>query len=115
LSPRATLQAEPSWYGEESSPRSWPIDHDVNEGKVKAISQAPVALANIDEGKKAGFAVGYVSPGPVVNTVPGSYSSSTQTRAGRLLGHRLATSPTTTSSTSTGAATSVQSSTTHPA
>ena len=45
-------------------------DHEVNEGKVKALAGGPVALANIDEAKKAGFAVGYVSP-RVVNTVPG--------------------------------------------
>ncbi|HLO40100.1 MAG TPA: proline--tRNA ligase [Phycisphaerales bacterium] len=45
-------------------------DHEVNEGKVKSLAGGPVELANIDEAKKAGFAVGYVSP-RVVNTVPG--------------------------------------------
>jgi prolyl-tRNA synthetase len=45
-------------------------DHDVNEGKVKTLAGGPVELANIDEAKKAGFAVGYVSP-KVVNSVPG--------------------------------------------
>lgn len=44
-------------------------DHEVNEGKVKALSGASaIELANIEEAKKAGFAVGYVSP-RVVNTV----------------------------------------------
>ncbi|QOJ01661.1 MAG: proline--tRNA ligase [Phycisphaeraceae bacterium] len=46
-------------------------DHDVNEGKVKALAGVDaVALASLEEAKKAGFAVGYVSP-RVVNTVPG--------------------------------------------
>lgn len=45
-------------------------DHDVNEGKVKTLAGGPVELAPIEEAKKAGFAVGYVSP-RVVNTVPG--------------------------------------------
>jgi len=45
-------------------------DHEVNEGKVKALAGGPVALADIDQAKKAGFAIGYVSP-RVVNSVPG--------------------------------------------
>ena len=45
-------------------------DHDVNEGKVKSLAGFAVELASIEEAKKAGFAVGYVSP-RVVNSVPG--------------------------------------------
>lgn len=45
-------------------------DHDVNEGKVKALSGCAVMLAPEAEAKKAGFAIGYVSP-RVVNTIPG--------------------------------------------
>jgi prolyl-tRNA synthetase len=46
-------------------------DHEVNEGKVKALAGVPdVALAPIEEAKKAGFAVGYVSP-RVAATIPG--------------------------------------------
>jgi prolyl-tRNA synthetase len=46
-------------------------DHEVNEGKVKALAGVgAVELAPVDAAKKAGFAVGYVSP-RVVNTVPG--------------------------------------------
>lgn len=45
-------------------------DHEVNEGKVKALAGAPVKLADIAQAKAAGFAIGYVSP-RVVATVPG--------------------------------------------
>ena len=45
-------------------------DHEVNEGKVKALAGGGVELADIEAAKKAGFAIGYVSP-KVVNTVPG--------------------------------------------
>ncbi len=46
-------------------------DHEVNEGKVKALAGASsIAMAPIEDAKRAGFAVGYVSP-RVVNTVPG--------------------------------------------
>ncbi len=37
-------------------------DHDANEGKVKAASGYTVILAPEGEAKKAGFAIGYVSP-----------------------------------------------------
>jgi len=37
-------------------------DHDANEGKVKAASGCTVILAPEAEAKKAGFAIGYVSP-----------------------------------------------------
>ncbi len=45
-------------------------DHDVNEGKVKALAGVPVELAPEGPAKAAGFAIGYVSP-RVVTTVPG--------------------------------------------
>lgn len=45
-------------------------DHEVNEGKVKTLAGGGVELADIEAAKKAGFAIGYVSP-KVVNTVPG--------------------------------------------
>lgn len=45
-------------------------DHEVNEGKIKALAGvSAVELAPVEAAKKAGFAVGYVSP-RVVNTVP---------------------------------------------
>lgn len=37
-------------------------DHDVNEGKVKALSGYSVAMADEKAAKAAGFAIGYVSP-----------------------------------------------------
>ncbi len=37
-------------------------DHDVNEGKVKAVSGCSVVLAPDKEARAAGFAIGYVSP-----------------------------------------------------
>jgi len=47
-------------------------DHEVNEGKIKAMSGATrVALADPKAAQAAGFAVGYVSP-RVVNPVPNS-------------------------------------------
>jgi prolyl-tRNA synthetase len=46
-------------------------DHDVNEGKVKAMSGYNVALADEKAARAAGFAIGYVSP-RTVNTVPGT-------------------------------------------
>jgi prolyl-tRNA synthetase len=45
-------------------------DHEVNEGKVKALAGGAVEMAGIEEARKAGFAVGYVSP-RVVNSVAG--------------------------------------------
>jgi prolyl-tRNA synthetase len=42
-------------------------DHDVNEGKVKAASGYTVTLAPEVEAKKAGFAIGYVSPRVVLD------------------------------------------------
>lgn len=42
-------------------------DHDANEGKVKAASGYTVTLAPEGEAKKAGFAIGYVSPRVVLN------------------------------------------------
>jgi len=44
-------------------------DHDVNEGKVKALAGLPVKLADEKAAREAGFAIGYVSP-RAVNTVP---------------------------------------------
>jgi prolyl-tRNA synthetase len=42
-------------------------DHDVNEGKVKALSQcSDISLADPAEAIKAGFAIGFVSPRSVV-------------------------------------------------
>lgn len=46
-------------------------DHDVNEGKVKAMSGYNVALADDKAARAAGFAIGYVSP-RTANTVPGT-------------------------------------------
>ncbi len=46
-------------------------DHDVNEGKVKAMSGLAAALADEKEAREAGFAIGYVSP-RAVTTVPGT-------------------------------------------
>jgi len=46
-------------------------DHDVNEGKVKAMSGYNVALADDKAARAAGFAIGYVSP-RTVNAVPGT-------------------------------------------
>ncbi|NUQ51066.1 MAG: proline--tRNA ligase [Phycisphaerales bacterium] len=46
-------------------------DHDVNEGKVKAMSGYNVALADDKAARAAGFAIGYVSP-RTVNSVPGT-------------------------------------------
>ena len=50
----------------ESGPR-WILatvrgDHEVNEGKVKDAAGCPVKLADEQEAKQAGFAIGYVSP-----------------------------------------------------
>jgi prolyl-tRNA synthetase len=44
-------------------------DHDVNEGKVKAASGYTVILAPEAEAKKAGFAIGYVSPRVILNPI----------------------------------------------
>ena len=49
-------------YGEE-----WVLavvrgDHDVNEGKVRDAAGCPVALADPEEAKAKGFAIGFVSP-----------------------------------------------------
>jgi prolyl-tRNA synthetase len=44
-------------------------DHDVNEGKVRDAVGAPVELAPEAEARKAGFAIGYVSP-RVLDTIP---------------------------------------------
>jgi len=44
-------------------------DHDVNEGKVKAITGLKVEMAPEKEARAAGFAIGYVSPS-AINTVP---------------------------------------------
>ncbi len=58
----------------EGGPTRWIVavvrgDHEVNEGKVKALAGVPsVELAPVEAAKAAGFAVGYVSP-RVVNTV----------------------------------------------
>ncbi len=46
-------------------------DHEVNEGKVKALAGGPVALADEKAARAAGFAIGYVSP-RTANTVPGT-------------------------------------------
>ncbi|MCC6229085.1 MAG: proline--tRNA ligase [Phycisphaerales bacterium] len=46
-------------------------DHDVNEGKVKAMSGYNVALADDKAARAAGFAIGYVSP-RTVSSVPGT-------------------------------------------
>ncbi|MBL8759740.1 MAG: proline--tRNA ligase, partial [Phycisphaerae bacterium] len=46
-------------------------DHDVNEGKVKALSGYNVALADDKAARAAGFAIGYVSP-RTVSSVPGT-------------------------------------------
>ncbi len=69
-----TPKAAAGQEGTSSAPR-WIVavvrgDHEVNEGKVKALAGGPVEMASIEDAKKAGFAVGYVSP-RVVNTVPG--------------------------------------------
>lgn len=58
----------------DGSPR-WVVavvrgDHEVNEGKVKALAGVPVELAPEGAAKMAGFAIGYVSP-RVVNAIPG--------------------------------------------
>jgi prolyl-tRNA synthetase len=37
-------------------------DQDVNEGKVRDAAGCNIAIADIDEAKAAGFAIGYVSP-----------------------------------------------------
>jgi prolyl-tRNA synthetase len=58
----------------EGGPTRWIVavvrgDHEVNEGKVKALAGvSSVELAPVEAAKAAGFAVGYVSP-RVVNTV----------------------------------------------
>ncbi len=41
-------------------------DHDVNEGKVRDACGCKIELANVDEARKAGFEIGYVSPRAVV-------------------------------------------------
>jgi len=46
-------------------------DHDVNPGKVKALSGCALVLAPEKEARAAGFAIGYVSP-RTINTVPGT-------------------------------------------
>ncbi len=46
-------------------------DHDVNEGKVKALSGWQVQMADEKAARAAGFAIGYVSP-RAVNSVPGT-------------------------------------------
>jgi prolyl-tRNA synthetase len=45
-------------------------DHEVNEGKVKALAGHAVAMAEEKAARAAGFAIGYVSP-RVVSTTPG--------------------------------------------
>ncbi|MDX2115203.1 MAG: proline--tRNA ligase [Planctomycetota bacterium] len=44
-------------------------DHDVNEGKVKALAGGPVRMAPMPEALAAGFSIGYVSP-RVAATIP---------------------------------------------
>ncbi|MCC6676508.1 MAG: proline--tRNA ligase [Phycisphaerales bacterium] len=46
-------------------------DHEVNEGKVKAMSGYAVQLAEEKSARAAGFAIGYVSP-RTINSVPGT-------------------------------------------
>ncbi len=46
-------------------------DHEVNEGKVKALSGCAVVMAPEAEARLAGFAIGYVSPRAVLET-PGT-------------------------------------------
>jgi prolyl-tRNA synthetase len=60
-----TKEAKPRWV--LATVRG---DHDVNEGKVKAAAGAPVELAPEAEARKAGFAIGYVSP-RAVKAIPG--------------------------------------------
>jgi len=64
--------------GEVPVPYQWIVavvrgDHEVNEGKVKALAglgpKSGIQLADIAKAKAAGFAIGYVSP-RVVNSVP---------------------------------------------
>jgi prolyl-tRNA synthetase len=46
-------------------------DHDVNEGKVKALSGCAVQMADEKAAKAAGFKIGYVSP-LTVKSIPGT-------------------------------------------
>jgi prolyl-tRNA synthetase len=46
-------------------------DHDVNEGKVKALSGCTVQMADEKAARAAGFAIGYVSP-LMVAKIPGT-------------------------------------------
>ena len=53
--------------GGENTPATWIVavvrgDQDVNEGKVRDEVGCDVALADAEEARKAGFAIGYVSP-----------------------------------------------------
>lgn len=68
------VRAEPE--ASANTARKWVVavvrgDHEVNEGKIKALAGGAVSLANPEEAKKAGFAIGYVSPRSI-NTVPGT-------------------------------------------
>lgn len=60
----------------EGQPYKWVLatvrgDHDVNEGKVKAMSGCAVQMADEKAAKAAGFAIGYVSP-LMVSKIPGT-------------------------------------------
>lgn len=64
--------AESSGAGDAPVRAQWAVavvrgDHEVNEGKVKSAAGAPVAIADEAAAKKAGFAIGYVSPRAAVN------------------------------------------------
>src|SRR5205814_1007373 len=41
-------------------------DHEVNEGKIRALAECKVKLADPAEAKAKGFAIGFVSPRAVV-------------------------------------------------
>jgi prolyl-tRNA synthetase len=47
-------------------------DQDVNEGKVKAAAGGPVSMAGEIDARKAGFAIGYVSPRAVLRAKEGA-------------------------------------------
>lgn len=68
-----SLAPLPSGKGLGEGSASWIVavvrgDHDVNEGKVKALAGGSVEMAPEIEARAAGFAIGYVSP-RVVNSV----------------------------------------------
>ncbi len=67
VKPRHMLKTVVFHATDDDAPARWVIavvrgDQDVNEGKIRDAVGGGVALADVEKAKKAGFAIGYVSP-----------------------------------------------------